>query len=434
MREGSSRNAVVVTGLGPVTAIGNGKDAVWDSVMAGRSGTRLVDFSWLRERGFKCRVGAPATSPEPSEFLSTDQEAKYFDPSTQFALAAAKLALTDAGFTFSLIDEKRSRYRITDLDPTRIGVVLGTDIGGLNTIEWSHRIWVLGEPSTGLFRYSLPMLIPNALAAQVAIKFGLLGENKAVTTACAAGTMALGDAYRLVRDGELDLVLAGGVEKVLADVDGYGLIGFDMLRTLSTRNHDPSGASRPFDTERDGFVMGEGAGLLVLERREHAEARGATIYCEIAGYAANSDAYSMMQLEPSGAQIQRVMQRALTSAGLSPDDIGYVNAHGTATRLNDVTESKALHHVFGRKIIDVLVNSTKAMTGHAIGAAGGIEAIVTALSLHNRCVHRCVNLDTPDPECDLNFPRQSTPIPPLAALSNSFGFGGHNASLVLRPA
>ncbi len=430
----SAHNAVVVTGVGPVTAIGNGKEAVWESVMAGRSGTRLVEFSWLRERGFKTRVGAPATPPAAAEFLATDQEAKYFDPATQFALAAAKLALSDAGFTFSLFDEKRSRYRIDGLDPTRIGVVLGTGIGGLTTIEWSHRIWVLGQPSTGLFRYSLPMLIPNALPGQVAIKFGLLGENKAVTTACAAGTMALGDAYRLVRDGELDLVLAGGVEKVLADVDGYGLIGFDMLRTLSTRNHDPAGASRPFDADRDGFVMGEGAGLLVLERREHAEARGARIYCEVAGYAANSDAYSMMQLEPSGEQIQRVMQRALATAGLSAADIGYVNAHGTATRLNDSTESKALHQVFGRKIVDVLVNSTKAMTGHAIGAAGGIEAIITALSLYNRRIHRCVNLDTPDPECDLNLPRESTVLAPLAALSNSFGFGGHNATLVLRPA
>lgn len=434
MLENASRNAVVVTGLGPVTAIGNGKDAVWDSVMAGRSGTRLVDYPWIRERRFRCRVGAPATLPAPENFLCTESELKYFDPATQFALAAANLALTDAGLSFSLVDAKRSRFCIDNIDPTRIGVVLGTGIGGLNTIEWSHRIWVLGEPTTGLFRYSLPMLIPNAIPAQVAMKFGLQGENKAVATACAAGTMALGDGFRLVRDGELDLVLAGGVEKVLGNVDGYGLIGFDMLHTLSTRNHDPQGASRPFDFDRDGFVMGEGAGLLVLERREHAEARGARIYCEIAGYAANSDAYSMMQLEPSGVQIVRVMKRALASAQLSIDDVGYVNAHGTATKLNDATEAKALHQVFGRKIFDVLVNSTKAMTGHAIGAAGGIEGIITALSLYNQRVHACVNLATPDPECELNLPRETAPLPPLAALSNSFAFGGHNASLVLVPA
>jgi 3-oxoacyl-[acyl-carrier-protein] synthase II len=427
------KHSVVITGLGPITPVGNGKAALWESVLVGRSGVRRVDFSWMDEHDFRIRVGAPAVPPQPADFLCSELDARLLDPATQFALAAATIALGDAGFRLSLVDDKRGRYRVEGVDPKRAGVVIGTGIGGLTTLEISHRRWIQKLPMLGAHRYALPMLIPNALPGQVGIKFGLQGENKAVTTACAAGTMALGDAYRLVRDGELDIVLAGGVEKVLTDSDGYGLRGFDMLKTLSMRNDEPEKASRPFDRDRDGFVMGEGAGLLVIERREHAVARGARIYCEVGGYSANSDAHSMLQIEPSGEQIVHVMNKALRAADLSPRDIGYVNAHGTATRANDATEAGALHRVFRHRILDVLVNSTKAMTGHAIGAAGGIEAIVTALSLHHRLVHRCVNLENPDPECDLNLPRETTAIPALAALSNSFGFGGHNATLVLRP-
>jgi 3-oxoacyl-[acyl-carrier-protein] synthase II len=243
--------------------------------------------------------------------------------------------------------------------------------------------------------------------------------------------MALGDAYRLIRDGELDLAIAGGVEKTLSDVDGYGLLGFDLLRTLSTRNHEPERASRPFDVDRDGFVLGEGAGLLVLERGEHARGRGARVHARVLGYASTCDAYSMMQIEPSGDQMVRVMERAMAAAGVGRDEIGYVNAHGTSTRANDALEARALHRTFGKRIFDVLVNSTKAMTGHAIGAAGGIEAIVTALSLSRGLVHRCVNLDNPDPECDLALPRENRDLRAGVALTNSFAFGGHNATLVL---
>jgi len=342
------------------------------------------------------------------------------------------MALEDAGLRTVAQDERRREFHVDGIDPSRAGVVLGTGIGGLCTLEKSHRAWVRGEPLTGALRYSLPMLIPNALPAQVAIRYGFRGECKAVVTACASGTMALGDAYRLIRDGELDLAVAGGVEKTMSDVDGYGLLGFDLLRTLSTRNHDPERASRPFDADRDGFVLGEGAGLLVLEREEHARARGARIYARIAGYASTCDAHSMMQMHPTGDQIVRVMERAMASAGSGRDEIGYVNAHGTSTRLNDAQEAKALHRVFGKRVWDVLVNSTKAMTGHAIGAAGGIEAIATVLTLARGVVHRCVNLETPDPECDLALPRENRPLRATAALSNSFAFGGHNATLVLR--
>jgi 3-oxoacyl-[acyl-carrier-protein] synthase II len=425
---------VVVTGLGPITSIGNGKKTFWDALLAGRSGTRLMEFGWVVDRAFKSMVGAPAIPVGPQDSLCTEEEATRIDPVALLALAAARLALLDAGLALTITDHKRNRYRVDGIDPRRIGTILGTGIGGLSTTEKSHGKWHLRQPLTGVTRFSLPMLIPNAVSGQVAIKFGLRGENKVVATACAAGTMAIGDAYRVIRDGELDIVVTGGAEKLLADSDGFGLIGFELLHTLSTRNHDPAGASRPFDLDRDGFVMGEGAGVLILERRDHAEARGAHIYCEVAGYSANSDAFSMVQLEPSGESIVDVIRLALRCADLSVDDIGYVNAHGTATRTNDVTEAKALRRVFGDRIANVLVNSTKAMTGHSIGAAGGIEAIVTALSLSHQRVHACVNLDRPDPECDLNLPRGVTALTRLAALSNSFGFGGHNASLVLRPA
>lgn len=426
------RRRVVVTGVGPVTSIGMGRETFWQAVLKGVTGARRINFPWLGDK-FKCRVGAPVEPVDLEPFGITEKDNRLIDPTGQLALAASFLALQDAELSSVLADEQKGQFRVEGVDPERIGVVLGTGIGGLCTIEKTHRTYLSGAPLTGTNRFAVPMLIPNAIPAQVAIRWGFRGECKAIATACAAGTMAIGDAFRLIRDGELDMALAGGVDKTLSDVDGYSLIGFDLLNTLSRRNEEPERASRPFDRDRDGFVMSEGAAVLVLESEEQAKARGARIYCEVAGYAATCDAHSMLQLEPSGEQICRVMSRALRDADLACQDICYVNAHGTSTRLNDPTESRALHTVFGHHLRDTLVNSTKALTGHAIGASGAIEAITTALTLAKGMIHRCVNLDIPDPECDLPFPRENTTFRPLAALSNSFGFGGHNASLVLRP-
>lgn len=421
----------MITGLGPIASIGAGVEPFWSAIVEGRSGCRRLDFQWFEGRSFKSRVGAPVLDPAPESFGMTDSEARLLDPAARLALAATALALEDAGLRTTVVEDGGRGLRVEGIDPDRAGVILGTGIGGLCTIEKSHRAWVRGEPFTGVFRYALPMLIPNALPAHVAIRYGLRGENKAIVTACASGTMALGDAFRLVRDGDLDVVVAGGVDKTLSDVDGYGLLGFDLLRTLSTRNEDPERASRPFDADRDGFVLSEGAGILVLESEDHAVARGARVHARIAGYAATSDAHSIMQIEPTGDQIVRVMRAALRSANVGPEEVGYVNAHGTSTRLNDRTEAKAIHRLFGTRVFDVLVNSTKAMTGHAIGAAGGIEAITTALTLARGLVHRCVNLERPDQECDLALPRENLSSRPAVALSNSFAFGGHNATLVL---
>ncbi len=425
------RHDVVVTGLGPWTAVGVGVDAYWNALLTGRGGVVRLPFEWADRRGFRTRIGAPVADPEPVSFDATAREAALLDPATRLALAASKLALEHAGLALRPRDDARRTLDVDGVDPARAGVVLGTGIGGLATIETSHARYVLEEPLTGPLRYSLPMLIANALPAQVAIKFGLKGECKTVVTACAAGTMAIGDALRLLRNDELDVVLAGGVDRTLSTPGGYGLAGFELLKTMSTRNDEPERASRPFDAGRDGFVLGEGAGVLILEREAHARARGAAIHARVLGYGATCDAHSMMQLEPSGDQMVRAMELAIRDAGIAYQDVGYVNAHGTATRQNDPMEASALHRVFGRRVRDVLVNSTKALLGHSIGAAGGIEAITTALSLARGVVHRCVNLERPDPECDLALPRENARLAAPAALSNSFGFGGHNACLVL---
>jgi len=425
-----ARHRVVVTGVGPITSIGTGKASFWTGLVEGRRGARPIDLPWLTSR-FRCRVGAPVEMPDLSPWGIGEQDARLLDPAARLALGATWLALEDAGLHPRPADEESGGVALHGVDLERAGVILGSGIGGICTLERAHRSWTLGEPMTGALRYSVPMLITNAIPAQAAIRLGFRGECKAISTACAAGTMAIGDAYRLVRDGELDLAIAGGADRTLADEDGFSLLGFELLSTLSRRNDDPAGASRPFDRARDGFVMSEGAGVIVLESETHARARAARVYCELAGYGTTCDAHSMLQLDPAGDQVVRAMRRALEDAGLAPEDVGYVNAHGTATRLNDPAESHALHRVFSRAIADVLVNSTKAMTGHALGAAGGIEAIATVLSLANGLVHRCVNLDDPDPECDLPFPRQNTPLRRLAAISNSFGFGGHNAVLAL---
>lgn len=419
-----ARHAVVVTGLGPITSIGRGIEDFWHAIERGASGGRRVSFPWLAGRAFRSRVGAPVDDPGFSELGLTPREADLLDPASRFALAAASMALADAGL---LTDG-----RVEGVDPERAGVVIGTGIGGLCSMERSHRAWVLGEPFSGTLRYSLPMLIPNALAAQVAIRHGLRGECKAVTTACAAGTMAIGDAFRLVRDGAVDVAVAGGVEKTLSDVDGYGLLGFDILRTLSTRNEDPERASRPFDADRDGFVLGEGAGLVVLEREEHARARGARVHARILGYAATCDAHSMMQPEPGGDQIVRAMREALRDADLAPADVGYVNAHGTATRVGDVAESHATRAVFGER---VPVSTLKGHMGHTLGACGALEAWMTLAMLREGWVAPTLNLESPAADCaSLDYVRgDPRDLEVEIAVSNNFAFGGVNTSLVFRP-
>jgi len=427
---------VVVTGLGPVTSIGIGRSAFWEGSLAGRSGGMRLGWPETILATIGSRIGAPITGFDPLAHGIPAKDLDILDPASQFALAGAHLALTDAGLPITLVDRKKARSRVEGVDPARLAVVLGTGIGGITTTEESHTAWTTTYDRARCKRYSLPMLIPNAPSAQVAIRFGAEGECKTVTTACSSGTMAIGDAYRLLRDGEADVVITGGTEALLTQSEGYPLIGFDLLRTLTTRNEDPQRASRPFDRDRDGFLLGEGAGVLILERAEFAKARGAArIYCEIAGYETNCDAYSIMMLGNDGRRIADMLRALLKKSALETRDVRYVNAHGTSTIPNDRLETKVFREVFGADAGSLAVSSTKSMTGHAVGASGGIEAAATALAIASGVLPPTINLENPDPECDLDYiPNKAREVRVDAAISCSYGFGGHNAALAFRRA
>jgi len=354
------------------------------------------------------------------------------DRTSLFAIGAADDALRDAGFEFEQHPERRGQLHVIGVDADRLATIIGSGMGGITTLETAHAIWRETRSKSKVKRFSLPMLIPNAPAGQVAIRFGARGECKAVTTACAAGTMAIGDAYRLVSTGEADVVLAGGCEGAAVDEDAFGILGFERLHTLSKRNDQPKRASRPFDRERDGFVMGEGAAVLVLERAEHAAARGARLYAAIDGYAANCDAYSMLQLDESGETVCTLIELALRSAGRSPDEVDHVSAHGTSTLPNDRTEATVLRKFFGAHVDDIPVTALKSMTGHCIAASGPMETAAAARSLAEGILTPTINYDYPDPECNVdvvaNSPREHQAN---LCLKLSYGFGGHNSCLVL---
>lgn len=426
---------VVITGVGPITSIGIGRSAFWQGAVAGKSGGRTLDWPAEVLRTCGSRVGAPVTGFDPRLFGVPEKDLEILDPATRFALAGTYLALADAGFTTAPVDPRKGRARIEQVESARIAVVLGTGIGGVTTTEASHARWASTFDRAGIKRYSLPMLMPNASAAQVAIRFGIAGECKTVATACAAGTMAIGDAFRLLRANEADVAIAGGTEALLTESAGYALMGFDLLRTLTTRNESAEHASRPWDRDRDGFLLGEGAGILVLERMDFAKARGGRIYAEIAAYETNCDAYSIMMLEPDGRRIADMIRAVVRKADQEPADVAYINAHGTSTIPNDRIETKVFHEVFQAHAGSLRVSSTKSMTGHAVGASGAIEAIATALALATGVIPPTINLDNPDPECDLDYiPKRPREARVDLALSTSYGFGGHNAALALRRA
>ena len=430
-----SSERVVITGIGIVSSIGLSRDLFWESCLAGRSGAVRLEHSWVTETDIAVKIGAPVRGFDPVDSGIPAKDVPNLDRTSMFAIAAAKDALLDAQLDTVPLPDARGMYRVVGVDPFRLGVVIGSGIGGIATLEATHSRWRATRTRDGLKRNALPMLIPNAPAGQTAIRFHARGECKAVATACAAGTMSIGDAYRILRAGEADVVLAGGAEGVVTDDDAYALLGFERLKTLSTRNEEPTRASRPFDRERDGFVLGEGAAVLVLERESHAKARGAAPYAAIIGYATNCDAVSMMQLDESGEGIAALVRSAVRSAGLDLRDIEHANAHGTSTLLNDRVESKALGSLFGNGTGHVSVTAIKSMTGHAIGASGPLEVSALAMGLRDGVIPPTINYEYPDPECDIdlvaNAPRRARP---RAAIKTSYGFGGHNACLVLTPA
>ena len=405
---------VVITGMGVLTPIGIGVDAYWDSLRNGRSGAGRVTFFDVSQ--YPSQIDAEVKGFIPENFIDKKQ-VRRMDRFTQFAVAAAGMAIQDAG-----LDK-------TSVDKERVGVIVGSGIGGLSTIEEEHTV-LRDRGARRVSPFLIPRLISNIAPGEIAIRWGFTGPNYAVSSACATSNHAIGDALRLLRYGDADVIVAGGSE---AAITPLGYAGFCSARTLSTRNDAPEKASRPFDKNRDGFVMGEGAGVVVLETLEHAIKRGARIYAELAGYGATDDAYHITAPNPEGTSAVKAMQLALKDAGVMPDQIQYVNAHGTSTELNDKTETKALKLVFGDHARRLAISSTKSMTGHLLGAAGVIELVATTLCINHKLAHPTINYETPDPECDLDYvPNQARSMTIECALSNSLGFGGHNAVLVAK--
>jgi 3-oxoacyl-[acyl-carrier-protein] synthase II len=406
---------VVITGLGVVSPIGIGKEAYWDSLKNGKNGfgrITLIDAS-----KYPCQIDAEVKNFDPTLYTEK-KRARRMDRFTQFAVGAAKMALEDAGVDISRIN------------PERAGVIVGSGIGGLPTIENQHRILLEKGPHR-VTPFLIPMLITNMASGEIAIEQGFTGPNYSVSSACATANQAIGGALRHLRYGDADMMIAGGTEGAITPL---GVAGFCQAQALTFDfNENPGKSSRPFDAKRSGFVMGEGAGLVVLETEDHAKKRGARIYAELAGYGATDDAFHITAPNPDAKAAVNAMQLALADAHLKPSDINYINAHGTSTLLNDKTETRAIKEVFGDRARQIPISSTKSMTGHLLGAAGGVELIATILSMEHKTLHPTINYENPDPECDLDYvPNKARPHEITAALSNSLGFGGHNAVLVVK--
>lgn len=410
-----NRRRVVVTGMGVITSLGEEVDTYFDALCAGTTGIHAIR-RWDASK-FATRIGGECDTFDVSNYGVDVREAKRLDRFGQFGIAASIRAVKSAGLDFS------------KEDPTRAGVLIGTGIGGIETLQEQSKI--LFERGVGrVSPFTVPRLMANAASGNVSIMFGIQGPCTSVSTACATGSNAIGDAFRLVQNGVADMMITGGSEAALCEL---GMGSFCAARAMSTRNDEPTRASRPWDKDRDGFVMGEGAGVVVLEEYEHAKARGARIFAELVGYGMTADAYHITQPEGEGKGASAAMNLALKDAGVSPDVVDYVNAHGTSTPLGDIAETKAVKTTFGNHAKKLAISSTKSMTGHLLGASGGIEAVACCMSICKGIIHPTVNLENQDPECDLDYvPNVARQRDVKYALSNSFGFGGHNAVLLFK--
>ncbi len=405
---------VVVTGVGVITPVGNNKNDFWNSLITGKSGAgKTTSFD---PHQFDSRIAAEVKNYDPKETIPV-KESRRMERFVQFAVTAAKEALLDSG-----VDMNRE-------DPHEVGVVIGSGIGSLRIVEETHTTYLNRGPEK-FSPFMIPLLIINMAAGWVSILFGLKGPNLGVVTACASGTHAIGEAFRMIQHGQAKMMVAGGTESCITPL---GIGGFCALKALSKRNDDPTSASRPFDKERDGFVMGEGAGIVVLEEYEHAKKRGVPIYGEVVGYGLNGDAYHMTAPSPDGEGAAWCMKLALNDARMNLEDVDYVNAHGTSTELNDKIETLAIKKIFKDHAKKLQISSTKSMTGHTLGAAGGIEFVACCLSLKNQILHPTINLKNPDPDCDLDYiPGEARKTAVKVCLSNSLGFGGHNTSIIVK--
>lgn len=406
---------VVVTGVGLVTALGTGLEKNWEALMEGRSG--IGPITRFDASDFATRIAGEVRDFNPEDWIER-RDIKKMDLFIQYAIAAAEQAMRQSGF------------KVGDDNADRVGVVVGNAIGGILTLEENHLLY-LNDRLKRITPFFIPKLLSNLAPGQIAIRYGARGVNLATSTACSSGSHAVGEAYRMIRDGYLDAAIAGGSEAALSSL---GVGGFIAMRALSTRNNAPEAASRPFDAARDGFVMSEGAAALILEEREAALARSASILAEVAGYAANSDAYHITSPSPGGLGAARCMRQCLEDGDLDPGEVDYINAHGTSTPQGDVAETQAIRQVFGEHAARIAVSSTKSMTGHALGAAGAIESVYTVLAIARGMLPPTINYERPDPDCDLDYvPNQPRVAKIRLALNNSFGFGGANATLAFRP-
>ncbi len=404
---------VVITGIGSINALACGAQASWRRMLEGHSGiSRITHFD---PADYACHIAGEVKGFDPATIVE-EHEARKYDPFTLFGLGAAHEALTDAGLADG------------GFDPDRAGCIMGVGIGGLTDIEATKELMMARGPRR-VSPHFIPKIMMNAVAGRISMRYGLRGPNFVTASACASANHAMGLAMRSIRSGDADMMVTGGAE---ATITPLGIAGFCALRALSTRNDAPEAASRPFDRDRDGFVMGEGGGALVFEEYEHARRRGATIYAAVSGFGMTADAFHITAPAPEGAGAASAMRMALDDAGVDPSEVDYINAHGTSTPVNDPLETQAIKAVFGEHARDIAISSTKSMVGHVLGAAGAIELVVTALSMRDQVVHPTLNLDHADPECDLDYvPGAARELHIRHALSNSLGFGGHNAVLVL---
>lgn len=411
----NNNRRVVITGLGVITPVGNDLETFWASLKNGVSGIRRIEA--FDTSNYDCQIGGEVRNFDPKAFFKNPKDIRRTDRFAQFAVAAARMALDDGGVDLDRV--QRDRF----------GVIVSSGIGGLRTLQDQHAVLLTKGPSRNS-PFTIPMLISNMASGIISMEFGLRGPNLCIVTACATSANAIGESWRMIKFGDADIFLAGGSE---ASIVAIGLAGFSAMKALSTRNDEPERASRPFDRDRDGFVMSEGAGVVIIEELEHAKARGAKIYCELAGYGLSGDAYHMTAPPPDGEGAARAMQMALRHAQISPEGVDYINAHATSTDIGDICETRAIKKVFGEHAHKVSISATKSMTGHLLGGAGAVEMAACALSIRDSIIPPTINLEHPDPACDLNYtPHVAQEKKVRVALNNAFGFGGHNATLVAK--
>jgi 3-oxoacyl-[acyl-carrier-protein] synthase II len=405
---------VVITGMGVVTPVGNSLETFWSNLKNGVSGISIIDA--FDTSGYDCKIGGQVRDFDPKQFFKNPKDVRRTDRFTHLAMAAAKMAVADSGIDMDNLKER-----------DRFGVIVSTGIGGLKTLQDQLQVLLTKGPGRNS-PFTIPMLIGNMAGGVISMEFNLRGPNLCIATACATSNNAIGESWRIIKFGDADIFLAGGAEACIVEI---GIAGFSAMKALSKRNDEPERASRPFDRDRDGFVMGEGSGVVVVEELEHARARGAKIYCEITGYGVSADAYHMTAPPPDGEGAARAMKMALNHARISPEQVDYINAHATSTDIGDLCETRAIKQIFGGYADKVSISATKSMTGHLLGGAGGIEMAACALAIRDSVIPPTINLENPGEECDLDYtPNVAREKKVRVALNNSFGFGGHNATLV----